>query len=704
MAIYKRDIVDINLETGNIHRSFLKHSIGYLDQAADHFGIRVLRNGEPVDLTGVTVQGIFMPPQGNPIAITTGNIIEGNVAEVVLPQACYNYDGQFCLSIKLVDATNAITGTMRIVDGMVDNTHASGTVAPTGAVPTYQEVLAVYDDMVAALVTVDELDDEVSDLKSALYGITGNNAEPFCVSPVTVSVTLNTSSSVNPADGGNSGTGCRTTYLRYYNPLVVAFDNDDYLISAWIYTTNGVPGAYKGLTGGVYLSGVDRKIYIPNIPNDDSVYFRLGFVKPDGSSMTSTDTDAIIASLSFYELTDKTLTIADVPADAKTTGEKITENRTDIDGIMSRMGRKNWFDPNDSDVVEGQFISGLSSGSEVWTENAGYGESGFIPVQNGDKITFFVAGSSNVSNLYRVFYDASKEPLSSGGTMPDNKYITISNANIKYMRVAFSLANKTKFMVVKLTDQDATPYSPEGEVYVPYPNLTLPYIIKSTDEKISNSLGSQWYGKTWYAYGTSITETDNAAHTGKYVPYLAAMSGMTVTNRGHGGQGIGDFGSTSTGMNYSAICKLTDGKANADLITLEQGANDVGAGVPLGTIYDTGRYTSLAGCLNDCIRYLLENTTAQIVVMNSPYSKTMPSLTSQVFEWREMMRKICLLNGVHFLDTSCGLGTARLTSANGSNYVVDNIHQTELGGYIFAENIWYKLRNIPLFRTSIPNL
>lgn len=200
MAIYKRDIVDINLETGNIHRSFLKHSIGYLDQAADHFGIRVLRNGEPVDLTGVTVQGIFMPPQGSPIAITTGNIIEENVAEVVLPQACYNYDGQFCLSIKLVDATNAITGTMRIVDGMVDNTHASGTVAPTGAVPTYQEVLAVYDNMVAALVTVDELDDEVSDLKSAVTvheesisndfeQITGNKALVFtsgCYYPETV--------------------------------------------------------------------------------------------------------------------------------------------------------------------------------------------------------------------------------------------------------------------------------------------------------------------------------------------------------------------------------------------------------------------------------------------------------------------------------------------------------------------------------------
>ena len=154
MAVYKRDIVDINLETGNIHRSFLKHSIGYMDQKADHFGIRAYRDGVPVDLTGVSVQGVFMPPQGSPIAITSGNIVNFNEAEVVLPQACYNYDGQFTLAIKLVDSTNSVTGTMRIVDGMVDNTHASGTVAPTEAVPTYQEIIAVYEDLVDALADV----------------------------------------------------------------------------------------------------------------------------------------------------------------------------------------------------------------------------------------------------------------------------------------------------------------------------------------------------------------------------------------------------------------------------------------------------------------------------------------------------------------------------------------------------------------------
>lgn len=148
MAIYKSDIVDINLETCNIHRAFLNRTIGSGDSGADHFGIRVFRNSEPVDLTGVSVQGIFLPPQGSPIAITDGNSVSGNEAYVVLPQACYNYDGQFCLSIKLVGG--GVTGTMRIVDGMVDNTHSTGTVAPTETVPTYQEILSTYDDMVAA--------------------------------------------------------------------------------------------------------------------------------------------------------------------------------------------------------------------------------------------------------------------------------------------------------------------------------------------------------------------------------------------------------------------------------------------------------------------------------------------------------------------------------------------------------------------------
>lgn len=148
MAIYKSNIVNINLEAGSIFRSFLNNSIGYKDDDADRFGVRVFRDSEPVDLSGLSCQAVFMAPNGVNIALTSYGYVSGNEAYVTLPPACYDYEGQFCLAIKLVGG--GVTSTVRIVDGMVENTGASGTVTPTSAVPTYQEILATYDAMVAA--------------------------------------------------------------------------------------------------------------------------------------------------------------------------------------------------------------------------------------------------------------------------------------------------------------------------------------------------------------------------------------------------------------------------------------------------------------------------------------------------------------------------------------------------------------------------
>lgn len=145
MAIYHEDIVDIELESGNIHRSFAKHSIGSGDAAANRFGVRVLRAGVAVALAGVVCQGYFHNANGENIALTSHGTVSGNVAYVTLPQACYNVEGNFTLSLKLVGG--GVTGTMRIVDGVVDNTGTTGAVAPTGSVPTYEEVLALYEDV-----------------------------------------------------------------------------------------------------------------------------------------------------------------------------------------------------------------------------------------------------------------------------------------------------------------------------------------------------------------------------------------------------------------------------------------------------------------------------------------------------------------------------------------------------------------------------
>ena len=168
--IFKENIVDIDLAKGKIHRQFLAHSIGSGDNAADRFGVRVYRNRAEVDLSGCSCFGYFLDPQGNHIALTDYGTVDGNVAYVTLPQACYNYEGQFNLSIKLIGG--GVTGTMRIVDGVVDNTHTGGAVAPTGAVPTYTEILSVYEQMQEAIEDYDETvavqNAQISNLKIAM--------------------------------------------------------------------------------------------------------------------------------------------------------------------------------------------------------------------------------------------------------------------------------------------------------------------------------------------------------------------------------------------------------------------------------------------------------------------------------------------------------------------------------------------------------
>ena len=49
------------------------------------------------------------------------------------------------------------------------------------------------------------------------------------------------------------------------------------------------------------------------------------------------------------------------------------------------------------------------------------------------------------------------------------------------------------------------------------------------------------------------------------------------------------------------------------------------------------------------------------------------------------------------------LGTAKILRTDIS-YVQDNIHQTELGGYVFAKAIWAELKKIPTFDITLPDI
>ena len=147
MAIYKRDIVDVEMESGSIYRSMLCHTIGEGDANAQRFGVRVLRNGEPVNLGGSNCTGDVIRPTGDTVVIE--GVVSDDLAYVILPQACYTYEGQFSLAIKISGGT--VVDTLRIVDGVVANTTTETLVDPGTIIPSIEDLIQAIEDAVASI-------------------------------------------------------------------------------------------------------------------------------------------------------------------------------------------------------------------------------------------------------------------------------------------------------------------------------------------------------------------------------------------------------------------------------------------------------------------------------------------------------------------------------------------------------------------------
>ena len=141
MAIYHKDIADIDLNSGTIHRSFANHSIGEGDVAGNQFGIRLFRNGVPVNIDGATCMGYFIRQNNEDTVIINGGTFSGNEAYVTLPESCYVYEGSFTLVIKLIGS--GVAGTMRIVDGTIINSMIGTPIDPGSEIPDLASLMAV---------------------------------------------------------------------------------------------------------------------------------------------------------------------------------------------------------------------------------------------------------------------------------------------------------------------------------------------------------------------------------------------------------------------------------------------------------------------------------------------------------------------------------------------------------------------------------
>lgn len=356
MAHYKRDIVDVDLETCDIFRSFLNRSIGFKDDDADRFGIRAFRNGVAQDLSGASCQAIFMAPDGTKIALTSYGTVSGNVAYVTLPPACYDVAGQFTLAIKIVGG--GVTSTVRIVDGVVSETGATGTVSPTSAVPTYQEVIAQFDAMVAATSAANTAIAETFDATKAypagkylindgkLYrlitdhevNVTWTNTNKTecklgdetayvknVISAESKTIDYNLTSwsqgSIDTSTGSttSSTTRCRTGFIQFPSGAlfgeVTITPKSGYKYSVAQYSSNSA----SSYTGMLQTITSDTKV----ITFNSSYYYRVIVGKTNDSDVAPSDLPSDVITVSYKAPTDTSLSTANVPADAKATGDRI---------------------------------------------------------------------------------------------------------------------------------------------------------------------------------------------------------------------------------------------------------------------------------------------------------------------------------------------------------------------------------------------
>lgn len=126
------------------------------DNNAHTWRVTVMDCGEAAQVTG-SVTGYFVRPDGNTVAVQGS--LAGNVASVVLAQACYAQEGDVKAVMRLSSGTGAKV-TLAALILPVRNVLTDSIIDPGEVIPSLDELLA-------QIASMEQLEDEVSAAESA---------------------------------------------------------------------------------------------------------------------------------------------------------------------------------------------------------------------------------------------------------------------------------------------------------------------------------------------------------------------------------------------------------------------------------------------------------------------------------------------------------------------------------------------------------
>lgn len=126
------------------------------DNNAHTWRVTVLDGGEAAQVTG-SVTGYFVRPDGNTVAVQGS--MTGNVASVVLAQACYAQEGDVKAVLRLSVSTGAKV-TLAALILPVRNVLTDSLIDPGNVIPSL-------DDLLAQIASMEQLEDDISSAESA---------------------------------------------------------------------------------------------------------------------------------------------------------------------------------------------------------------------------------------------------------------------------------------------------------------------------------------------------------------------------------------------------------------------------------------------------------------------------------------------------------------------------------------------------------
>ena len=165
MANYREDLVDIELTSGQLHRTFANHMLGEGDENCQRYGVRLFRNGEPEDITGASAVGYFIRADDQTVVLTGG--VNRNVAWVELEKSCFMVEGNFTLSIKITGTD--ITNTLRVVDGTIVDTVKGAMIDPGNVIPSLADYTALAEAIEEAAESIEGITIDVSQIEGTRY-------------------------------------------------------------------------------------------------------------------------------------------------------------------------------------------------------------------------------------------------------------------------------------------------------------------------------------------------------------------------------------------------------------------------------------------------------------------------------------------------------------------------------------------------------